>query len=60
VERKKSEVKVRPKRRQLGIHFDDALWFELRGLALRKRRTGTELLEEAAREYIKRHGQKGE
>jgi len=58
--RKKSEEEkaLKPKKKQLGIHFDEALWFELRGLALRQRRTGTQVLEEAAREYLKRHGQK--
>lgn len=45
----------KPKRKQLGILFNEDLWFELRALALKKRRTGTHLMEQAVREYLERH-----
>lgn len=54
--KKKPEAKEpEPKRRQLGIKFNEGLWIRLRTVALRKRRTGTELMEEAVREYLRKH-----
>lgn len=48
------------RRRQLGILFDEELWYQLRLLALKKKRTGTHLMEEAVREYLQNHPLKGQ
>ncbi len=59
--RKKAEPKKpKPIRRQLGILFSEGLWIRLRMLALEQRRTGTELMEEAVREYLEKHEEKHE
>lgn len=52
----KEPKEPKPKRRQLGILFSDRLWTELRIMALRKKKTATELIEEAVKEYLERHG----
>ncbi len=56
--RKKAEPKEPKERRQLGILFSEPLWIRLRKLALDKKKTGTELMEEAVKEYLKNHEDK--
>ena len=53
---KKAEETKKPKRRQLGILFNEDLWYELRKLALSKRQSGTRLMEQAVREFLERQG----
>lgn len=53
MERTKWPEGYKPK--QIGVKIDPALWKELRLLALKQDRTATELLEEAMKEYIKKH-----
>ncbi len=47
--------KVKPKRKQIGVKLNQDLWRELKILALKQDRTAGELLEDAMREYLKRH-----
>jgi hypothetical protein len=58
LKRKKAipEESKKPKRIQPGFKIDEGLWYRLKRLALDKRRTSTELMEEAVKEYLERHG----
>lgn len=51
--RKQKEDK---ERKQLGVKIDSALWTQMKILALEQGRTAGELLEDAMREYQKKHG----
>ena len=43
-------------RKQIGVKIDTALWTQLKILALKQGKDGFEVLEEAIREYVERHG----
>ena len=53
--RAKKAESGKPKRKQIGVKLDSALWQEMKILALKKDKTAGEVLEEAIREYLAKH-----
>jgi predicted transcriptional regulator len=43
-------------RRQIGVRIDTAVWTQLKILALKQRKDAFEVLEQAIKEYLERHG----
>ena len=54
--RRKAPDRLEPERRQIGVRIAVDLWTQVRILALEQRKDGFEVLEDAIREHLKRHG----
>ena len=56
MQRRRKDQIIR-KRKQIGVKIDAGLWINMKKLALDQGRTSGELLEDALRLYLEKHGQ---
>jgi predicted transcriptional regulator len=54
--KRREEEPKKPRRKQPGIKINNDLWIGVKVLAAKKERTATELVEQAIREFLQRHG----